>query len=107
MNNIGPNTHAHRHVLAQTLPAAPLGWVCRCHCRESAGREPPLPVSHPPGPHPLEQARGLAERRWFHLDYVFFPLIQLGVVLRGLEEESSLWTSLLSVYAVHAGDEKE
>lgn len=39
--------------------------------------------------------------------FLFFFLIQLGVILRGFKEESSLQPNLLSGYAVHAGGEKD
>ena len=100
-----------------TLPAAPLCWVSRCHCQgDSRDGASPSHLPHPLGPRPLEQARGLAawaaaslgkEMVSFRLCFCFFFLIQLGVILRGFKEESSLQTSLLSGYAVHAGGEKD
>lgn len=115
VNSVAPNTHAYRHVLVQTLPAAPLFWVSRCHCRgDSREGASPSRLPYPLSPRPLEQARGLAawaaaslrkEMVSLGLCLVFFPLIQLGVILRGFKEESSLQTSL-SVYAVHAAGGK-
>lgn len=103
MNNIAPNTPAHRHVLVQTLPAeSGLCWISRYHCREVAGSEAStLPRS--PALASLEQARCLvtwaAASLWREMTLfrLYFSSSSLGLLSWYLGRVQTL-DQCLSVY---------